>query len=362
MKAITEAETFSTPAKHEGPSEVVRVAVAGATGYAGLELLRLLARHPQVRVTRMMSSGRDGKKEFPIEDSHPSLRGKFSVPCQPLAVEAFDPSEVDLAFLATPHQTALDIAPRLLERNLRVVDLSAAFRLKDASGYPRWYGFEHNAHATLGEAVYGLTELNRESIRKARLVANPGCYATSVILALTPVLRNGWADAKAGVISDCKSGASGAGRGLNDKLHFVEVNENCRAYGLFNHRHVPEMLQALELAEENFIFTPHVLPITRGILSTLYVRLSKSRTHEEVVALYRDFYAGANFVRVMEAGVPEIQSVAQTNFADIGFSLDQGGTRMIIVSALDNLIKGAAGQAIQNMNVMYGFAEGTALT
>ena len=362
MKAIIEAEAFSTPGKHEGSKRIIRVAVAGATGYAGLELLRLLARHPQSRVTRLMSSGRDGKKEFPIEQSHPSLRGKFSVPCRPLSVEALDPSEVDLVFLATPHETALEITPELLERNLRVVDLSAAFRLKDAAAYPRWYGFEHDAPAALEEAVYGLAELNGESIASARLVANPGCYATSVILALAPVLRNGWIDAKAGIISDSKSGASGAGRGLSEKLHFVEVNENCRAYSLFNHRHVPEMLQSLDLAESDFTFTPHLLPITRGILSTIYVRLARSRRHEEVVGLYRDFYARAPFVRLLDAGVPEIQSVAHTNFTDIGFSIDRGGTRMIIVSALDNLIKGAAGQAIQNMNLMYGFAEGTALT
>jgi N-acetyl-gamma-glutamyl-phosphate reductase len=362
VKAIIEDETFSTRGKQEGQASVVRVGVAGATGYAGLELLRLLSRHPQARVTRLMSSGRDGKKEFLIEDSHPSLRGKFSVPCQPLSLEAFAPADVDLVFLATPHQTALEIAPALLERGLRVVDLSAAFRLKDRAAYPRWYGFEHNAHAALNEAVYGVTELNGERISKARLVANPGCYATSVILALAPVLRNRWIDVKAGIVSDSKSGASGAGRGLSEKLHFVEVNENCRAYGLFNHRHVPEMLQALELAESDFTFTPHLLPITRGILSTIYVRLSQPRTHEEVVASYRDFYAHAPFVRVLAHGVPEIQSVAQTNFTDIGFSIDGDGRRMIIVSALDNLIKGAAGQAIQNMNLMYGFDEGTALT
>jgi len=361
VKAIAEAETVSTPGKHEGSSRTVRVAVAGATGYAGLELLRLLSRHPKVRVTRLMSSGRDGKKEFPIEESHPSLLGKFSVPCQPLSVEALPPSEVDVVFLATPHQTALENAPQLLERKLRVVDLSAAFRLKNAAAYPRWYGFEHNAHERLEEAVYGLTELNSANISKAGLVANPGCYATSVILALAPAMQKGWIDIGAGIVADSKSGASGAGRGVSEKLHFVEVNENCRAYGLFNHRHVPEMLQELDLAEKNFVFTPHLLPITRGILSTIYVRLSKSCAPEEVVALYRDFYAGAPFVRVLEAGEPEIQSVAHTNYADIGFALDAEGTRMIIVSALDNLIKGAAGQAIQNMNVMYGFAEGTAL-
>jgi N-acetyl-gamma-glutamyl-phosphate reductase len=360
VKALAEAEIVSTPGKHEGSSRTVRVAVAGATGYAGLELLRLLGRHRHARVTRLMSSGRDGKKEFPIEDSHPSLRGKFSVPCQPLSVEALQ-SEVDVVFLATPHQTALEIAPKLLKRKLRIIDLSAAFRLTNVAAYPRWYGFEHSAQEMLQEAVYGLTELNSATIAKARLVANPGCYATSVILALAPAIKKGWIDIGAGIISDCKSGASGAGRGVSEKLHFVEVNENCRAYGLFNHRHVPEMLQELDLAEKDFIFTPHLLPITRGILSTTYVRLSNPRGHEEVVALYRDFYAGAPFVRVLGAGAPEIQSVAQTNYTDIGFSLGADGTRMIIVSALDNLIKGAAGQAIQNMNIMCGFAEGTAL-
>jgi N-acetyl-gamma-glutamyl-phosphate reductase len=361
VKAITEAETFTTPGKHEPTSRVVRVAVAGATGYAGLELLRLLGRHPHTRVARLMSSGRSGKQEFPIEQSHPSLRGRFTVPCQPLSVEVLDPAEVDLVFLATPHETALDIAPQLLERGLRVVDLSGAFRLKDPAAYPRWYGFEHHADAALREAVYGLPELNAEGISKARLVSNPGCYATSVILALAPLVRKGWVDAKAGMISDSKSGASGAGRAVSEKLHFVEVNENCRAYGLFNHRHVPEMLQALEIEEKNFTFTPHLLPITRGILSTIYVRLANPHTHEEVAALYHDFYAHAPFVRVLDTGVPEIQNVANTNYTDIGFSLHRDGVRMIIVSALDNLTKGAAGQAVQNMNLMYGFPEGTAL-
>ncbi len=361
MKAITEAEISGAPDKNEGSPKVVRVAIAGATGYAGLELLRILARHPQARVSRLMSSGREGKKEFPIEHSHPALRGKFTVPCEPLSLDALAPSDVDMVFLATPHQTALEITPSLLERNLRVVDLGGAFRLKDPAAYPRWYGFEHHVHAALEEAVYGLTELNAECIGRARLVANPGCYATSVILALAPVLQKGWIDVTAGIISDSKSGASGAGRSLSEKLHFVEVNENCRAYGLFNHRHVPEMLQALQLAEKDFTFTPHLLPITRGILSTIYVRLAMPRSHEEVAALYRDFYSQASFVRVLDAGVPEIQSVVHTNYTDIGFSLDRDGTRMIIVSALDNLVKGAAGQAIQNMNLMFGFAEETAL-
>ena len=361
MRTLAATETGSASRRSNAPQTVLRVAVAGATGYAGRELLRLLARHPYTRVTRLMSSGRLEKKGFPIEHSHPILRGKFDVLCEPLSLEGLVPAEVDLVFLATPHETALDLAPLLLNRNVRVVDLSGAFRLKDAATYPRWYGFEHHAHQALEEAVYGITELNAASIRQARLVANPGCYATSVILGLAPLLKKGWTDPSAGIISDSKSGASGAGRAPSDKLHFVEVNENCRAYGLFGHRHVPEMLQTLGLAEKDFIFTPHLLPITRGILSTIYVRLAKSRSAEKVAALYHDFYSQSPLVRVLESGLPEIQSVAHTNYTDIGFALDRDGQRMVIVSALDNLGKGAAGQAVQNMNLMFGFDEETAL-
>ena len=357
----TLAATEAAGASQHGRA-TLRVAVAGATGYAGRELLQLLARHPHTRVTRLMSSGRHEKKGFPIEQSHPMLRGKFSMPCEPLSLDGLVPSEVDLVFLATPHETALELVPKLLERNLRIVDLSGAFRLKDAATYPRWYGFEHHAHEALEEAVYGLTELNAERIQTARLVANPGCYATSVILGLAPMLKQGWIDLSAGIISDSKSGASGAGRAPSDKLHFVEVNENCRAYGLFNHRHVPEMLETLGLEEKDLIFTPHLLPITRGILSTIYARMGTPRSREETAALYHDFYAQAPLVRVLGTALPEIQSVAHSNYTDIGFSLDSGGQRMIVVSALDNLGKGAAGQAVQNMNLMFGFGEETALT
>jgi N-acetyl-gamma-glutamyl-phosphate reductase len=299
-----------------------------------------------------------------IEDAHPGLRERSRLACHPLRLEDFSPSQVDLVFLATPHETSLHLAPALIERGLRVVDLSGAFRLKDSKAYPRWYGFEHHAAPAVDAAVYGLTELNAAAIRKARLVSNPGCYATSVILALAPLLRAGWVDVSAGIVCDAKSGASGAGRTLSDKLHFPEVNENCRAYSLFTHRHVPEMLQALQLEEKDFTFTPHLLPINRGILSTVYVRLAARRNLDEVVALFRDFYAQAPLVRVYGDGaLPEIQTVAHTHYADLGFAADApaGPTRLIVVSTLDNLGKGAAGQAIQNMNVMYGFAEETAL-
>ena len=336
---------------------MVRVAVAGATGYAGRELLAGLARHPYARVTRLMSSGRGGRQPYPIGESHPSLRGKFSAFCEPLDAESLVSAEVDLVFLATPHEVAHELAPVLIGRGIRVVDLTGAFRLKAGESYPRWYGFEHRAPEALAEAVYGLSELNAAAIRQARLVANPGCYATSVILALAPLARAGWLDRSAPVICDSKSGASGAGRALSDKLHFVEVNENCRAYGLFSHRHVPEMLETLELDSAQFTFTPHLLPITRGILSTIYVRLAGSRSVESVAEHYRDFYAAAPMIRVLEKALPEIQSVAGTNYADLGFALDAPTRRLIIISALDNLGKGAAGQAVQNMNRMFGFEE-----
>jgi N-acetyl-gamma-glutamyl-phosphate reductase len=341
--------------------------VVGATGYAGRELLTLLARHPKASVVRLVSSHLDGKKPFAVEQSHPALRGRFSVLCVPMnleglasaeVLEAVGASEADVVFLATPHETSRDIVPMLLAAGLRVIDLSAAFRLKDAAAYPRWYGFEHRASEALAEAVYGVPELDHGAIPQARLVANPGCYATSVILALAPLLRAGWVDISAGIISDSKSGASGAGRTPSLKLHFPEVNENCRAYSVFTHRHVPEMLQALDIGEKDFIFTPHLLPITRGILSTVYVRLNGQRNLNEVVSLFKRFYAPSPLVRVYEAGsLPEIQAIATTQFADLGFALDEATRRLIVLSALDNLGKGAAGQAVQNMNLMYGFPQ-----
>ena len=345
----------------------VRAAVLGASGYVGRELLTLLARHPDARVVRLISSTSDGKKPFPIEQVHPALRGRFAIPCLPLnleglagssLLEAVGAPEADVVFLATPHETSRDVVPMLLDAGLRVIDLSGAFRLKDSAAYPRWYGFEHRASEALAEAVYGLPELNPSAIAQARLLSNPGCYATSVILALSPLLRSGWVDLSAGIISDSKSGASGAGRTPSGKLHFPEVNENCRAYGLFTHRHVPEMLQALEIGEKDFIFTPHLLPITRGILSTVYVRLNARRTLDEVVSLFKQFYAPSPLVRVYEGGaLPEIQAVANTQYADLGFALDEETRRLIVVSALDNLGKGAAGQAVQNMNLMFGLPQ-----
>ncbi len=334
--------------------------IAGATGYAGRELIRLLSSHPLTRLVHLASSGREGRAVIPLEKTHPNLRGRSKLACNPLRLEDFESSEMDLVFLSTPPEVSLDLAPALIERGLKVVDLSGAFRLKNPEAYPPWYGFKHTAPQALDEAVYGVTELNGEAIAKARLVANPGCFATSVILALAPLLRAGWVDLRPGIVCDSKSGASGAGRTPGEKLHFPEVNENCRAYNVFRHRHVPEMLQALELEGKQFTFAPHLLPVTRGILSTIYLRLAEPRTPDELVSLYRAFYACAPLVRVYDDGtLPEIQAVACTNYADLGFVVDSatGSDRLALVSALDNLGKGAAGQAIQNMNLMNGWAQ-----
>lgn len=375
MSTDVESEAWAET-RGEAPARgVVRVAVAGATGYAGRELIHILTHHPNALIVRLMSSGRQAKHapSFPIAQSHSSLRsagrrarqtGRAAPHCEPLDVERLVPSEVDLVFLATPHETSHDVAPALLERGLKIIDLSGAFRLKSTGAYPRWYGFEHHAADALAEAVYGLPEVNAAEIAKAQLVANPGCYATSIILALAPLLKAGWVDVQAGIVCDAKSGASGAGRAPSEKLHFAEVNENCRAYGLFSHRHIPEMLQALHLEERDLTFTPHLLPITRGILSTVYVRLSESsrvRETGQVRALYQDFYSAAPLVRIWESGLPEIQAVAHTNYADLGFALEPHTRRLVVVSCLDNLGKGAAGQAVENMNLMFGFPEELAL-
>lgn len=354
----TQAEGSVAPEKRSP----VRAAVLGATGYAGRELVWLLARHPGVRLTHLMSSGRSGAQTVDAADAHPVLRGVAPVPVEPLNLDVLRPADADVVFLATPHEASRDLAPELTRRGLRVIDLSGAFRLRDAAAYPVWYGFEHHAEKALAEAVYGIPELNAEAIRQARLVANPGCYPTSVILALAPLLEAGLVDKAAGIVCDSKSGATGAGRTLRDDLLFTSVGENCRAYGLFKHRHLPEILQELHLFADELTFTPHLLPVLRGILTTIYVRLTRPAAAEDVLRLYENAYAGASLVRVYPAGkLPELQAVAHTQFADLGAAADPATKRAVIVSALDNLGKGAAGQAIQNMNLMCGYREDQAL-
>jgi len=236
--------------------------------------------------------------------------------------------------------------------------LSGAFRFREPETFERWYKLSPAAREILQEAVYGLPELYAKSLPEARLVANPGCYPTSVILGLRPLIDAGWIDTARGIVCDCKSGVSGAGKEPKRETHFVEVNENFRAYGLFTHRHTPEVAEHLGLTEGDFVFTTHLLPVERGILSTLYVWFKSARNVEEVESLYRKFYAERPMVRVLPGGrLPELQHVAHTNFSDLGFALDADGTRLVIVSCLDNLGKGAAGQAVQNLNGMFGYPE-----
>jgi N-acetyl-gamma-glutamyl-phosphate reductase len=340
-------------------SDPSRVAVVGVTGYAGFELARLLLRHPQVeKPTFFLREGNVNVRC--LTELFPQLRGWGDAPCRPLSIEAIATSGAEVVFLSTPHQASLELVPALLAANpaLRIVDLSGAFRFRDAETFAAWYKLAAPDAKTLAQAVYGLPELYAEALPNARIVGNPGCYPTSVILGLRPLVESGWINPARGVVCDCKSGVTGAGKEPKRDTQFVEVNENFRAYSLFTHRHTPEVSEHLGLKSENFVFTTHLLPVDRGILSTLYVWLDGSRTPDEVETLYRKFYTGRSMVRVMPAGtLPELQHVTHTNFCDIGFALDPSGERLVIVSCLDNLGKGAAGQAVQNLNGMRGYPE-----
>ena len=334
----------------------LETAVVGATGYAGFELARLLLRHPRLRPPAFFTrEGGDAGKS--LTDFYPQISGNGSYPLQPFSWEALETRGVELLFLATPHQISRQWVPEAVRRGLRVVDLSGAWRLRTAE-HQAVYGFEDPDPApvarVLEQAVYGLPELHREAIARAQVVANPGCYPTSIILALAPLVKAGWLDVAHGVVCDSKSGVSGAGKQPTQKTHFVEVADNLSAYSVFNHRHTPEIVEQLGLSDRQVVFTPHLLPIPRGILSTIYARLARPGTAAELAACLRDYYAGSPFVRVFEPPrLPQIQFSAFTNFCDIGVALD--GERLILVSCLDNLLKGAAGQAVENMNIMYGF-------
>jgi N-acetyl-gamma-glutamyl-phosphate reductase len=337
-----------------------QIAVVGVTGYTGFELARILLRHPAV--TSPMFYVRETHGAKCLAELFPQLRGLGEAPLRPLSVDAITQSSAGTAFLATPHEVSAEIAPALVEAGLCVVDLSGAFRFRSAATFTSWYKLPAPHANWLGEAVYGLPEIYSSEIAKARLVANPGCYATSVILALRPLAEAGWIAADSSVICDCKSGASGAGKDPCRDLHFVEVDENFKAYNLFSHRHTPEILEHTGLTEDRVVFSTHLLPLARGILSTIYITLHEPQSGEAIEALYRKFYAGRPMVRIWPAGkLPELQHVAHTNFSDIGFALDKSGRRLIVVSCLDNLGKGAAGQAVQNFNHMLGIEEQTAL-
>ncbi len=351
----------------------LKTAVLGATGYSGLELARLLGRHPRVAAPLLMrrnAGAETGTGMKPGESIAPHAAfahgsGNGHSPVQPFSWSALQQQGVELLFLATPHSFSREIVPEAIARGLRIVDLSGAWRLKHEH-HRAVYGFKDSNAQTAAElterAVYGLPELHAAQISSAALVANPGCYATSVILALAPLLSAGLVDCEHGIISDSKSGVSGAGKEPTARTHFVSVADNFSAYAVFAHRHTGEILEQLALHSSQLIFTPHLLPIPRGILSTIYLRLKREMTVDEVQQCLHDFYQGKPWVRVYPApSLPEIQFSVHTNFCDLGFCLARDGRRLVLVSCLDNLLKGAAGQAVQNMNLMYGWDESEGL-
>jgi N-acetyl-gamma-glutamyl-phosphate reductase len=339
----------------------LKTAVLGATGYSGLELTRILLRHPRLEKPVLLRRNADNGSAADLADVFPALSGNGGYPLHSLSWPALKQQGVQLLFLATPHEVSRSLVPEAIAQGLRVIDLSGAWRLKQEE-HRGVYGFEDSDAVSAAElterAVYGLPELNSDRIAGAALVANPGCYATSVILALAPLLKAGVVDRSRGIISDSKSGVSGAGKEPTSKTHFVSVADNLSAYSVFNHRHLGEIVEQLALSDEELIFTPHLLPIPRGILSTIYVHLNRSMTALEVESCLRNFYLGKRWVRIFQTPkLPQLQFSLQSNYCDLGFCLAEDGRRLVLISCIDNLLKGAAGQAVQNMNVMYGWGE-----
>lgn len=367
----TELEAPSK-SQHRKPLTAVRTAVAGVGGYAGGELARLLLAHPRLAETKPLFLGRVADDapngRVPLEQIHPQLAlgaGHHQPEVLAFNWELIRDSGTQIVFLALPHENSREWAPGWLEHGVRVIDLSGAWRLEDATN--RAVYKLHDANPALGEAlqneaVYGCPELHRDEIATARLVANPGCYATSIILGLAPLLRAGLVDLDHGIVCDAKSGVSGAGKAPTAKTHFMYAADNLSAYAVFGHRHTGEMLEQLGLTSDQIQFTPHLLPIPRGILSTIYVRLADRAEPEQIEACLRSFYAASPMVRVHATpNLPQIQHIVRTNYCDLGFELAKDGKRLVIVSCLDNLLKGASGQAVQNMNVMCGWNEAEGL-
>jgi N-acetyl-gamma-glutamyl-phosphate reductase len=335
---------------------MLQVAIIGASGYAGVELARILCNHPEFELTAATSRQYAGKA---LSEVFPNLLGKTDLICENLSVDELC-SRADLFFAAVPHKTAMDLVPKLLQEGKKVVDLSADYRLRDVAVYEEWYQ-EHSSPEFIKEATYGLSELYREQIKKSRLVANPGCYPTSIVLGLAPLLQRGLIDPTT-IITDSKSGTTGAGRAASIATLFCEVHDGFKAYKVGGtHRHLPEIEQELSVLNKDNVtisFTPHLLPISRGILSTSYANLTSDISEEGLRKLYMDMYEAEPFVRMVPQGTfPATQYVRGSNFCDIGFAIDRRTNRIIVITAIDNIVKGAAGQAVQNMNLMCGIDE-----
>jgi N-acetyl-gamma-glutamyl-phosphate reductase len=336
---------------------MIKVGVVGGTGYTGVELLRLLVQHPEVELVAITSRGEAGT---PVDDMFPSLRGRVSLSFSDPTTAGLE--KCDLVFFATPNGIAMQQAPALLEAGVKVIDLAADFRLKDTAVWEKWYGMPHASPHWLAEAVYGLPEVNREAIKKACLVANPGCYPTATQLGFLPLIEAGCVDVGS-LIADAKSGMSGAGRKAETHILFAEAADNFKAYGVPGHRHLPEISQGLAIAagrEVGLTFVPHLTPMIRGIHATLYARITKEIDFQ---ALFEQRYANEPFVDVLPfKSHPETRSVRASNLCRIAVHRPQGGNTLVVLSVIDNLVKGAAGQAVQNMNLMFGFDECTGLS
>ncbi|WP_334072131.1 MULTISPECIES: N-acetyl-gamma-glutamyl-phosphate reductase [Paenibacillus] len=336
--------------------EKVKVAIVGSTGYGGVELIRFLLGHPQVEIASVISASSAGA---PITEGFPHLSDIVTRP-----LDGVDPREIaekaDVVFTATPSGVSGKLVPQLLDAGLKVIDLSGDFRIKDGAVYETWYKHEAPKAELLEKAVYGLSEINGAQVKGAGLISNPGCYPTATLLGLIPVLREGWID-PASIIIDAKSGVSGAGRGTSLTTHYAEINENLKVYKVNKHQHIPEIEQCLSEAAGEAVtvtFTTHLTPMTRGIMSTMYTSLKGNYTEENLVELYRQYYEGRPFVRIRESGKwPATKEVFGSNYCDIGFAVDPRTGRLTIISVIDNVVKGAAGQAIQNLNLMMGWDE-----
>ena len=332
----------------------MKISIIGASGYSGAELLDLLLRHPKVTVDRVFANTSAGKR---VDELYGRFRGRTHLAYETFSAEAV--SGADLLFIALPSGEAMHIAPGLATAKRRVIDLGGDFRLKDPGQYKKYYGQENVAGAALHSAVYGLPEWNRAAIEKANFVANPGCYATSAILPMIPIVKEGLVE-EHGIIVSSLSGVSGAGRKASVDYSFTELNESVKAYKVVQHQHTPEIESAVSEASgrtTTVTFVPHLIPITRGIYTTIYARLKKHATHDEIASLYAKAYEHAPFVRVDGSRIPEIKDVQYTNFCDIGFRVDETNGTLVVLSVIDNLVKGAAGQAVQNMNIMLGYSE-----